>query len=213
MKDAYSCDRDEAGLDASYQAQYEAYTRIFERLGLDTVAVGADVGIMGGTGAHEFMFLNRFGEDTLVLCESCGYAANQQIAVVGKPDPGRGGRCRWRRSRPPAPRPSTTLATFLDIGPQRTAKAAFFMTGDGRFVVGDRPRRLRRQRDQARQRGQGDRRPPPGDGRGDQGGGHGARLRLADRRARRGRRRGRARRRAPRTSSPARTAPASTCAT
>src|SRR6185312_11150502 len=86
MKDAYSCDRDEAGLDKSYQLQFEAYTRIFERLGLDTVVVGADVGMMGGSGAQEFMVLNEFGEDTLVICDSCGYAANQQIAVVGKPD-------------------------------------------------------------------------------------------------------------------------------
>src|SRR3990172_10044181 len=70
MKDAYSCDRDEAGLDASYWAQHGAYVRIFERLGLDTVAVGADVGIMGGSGAHEFMVVNEFGEDTIVLCDA-----------------------------------------------------------------------------------------------------------------------------------------------
>src|SRR3990170_1639219 len=87
MKDAYSCDRDDAGLDRSYRLQYEAYERIFRRLGLDAVAVGADVGIMGGSGAHEFMVVNEFGEDTLVLCDACGYADNQQIAVVGKPDP------------------------------------------------------------------------------------------------------------------------------
>src|SRR6476646_4915117 len=57
MKDSYSCDRDEAGLDKSYQLQYEAYTRIFERLGLDTIAVSSDVGMMGGSLAHEFMVL------------------------------------------------------------------------------------------------------------------------------------------------------------
>ena len=68
---------------------------------------GADVGIMGGSGAHEFMFLNEFGEDTLVICDSCGYAANQQIAVVGKPEvAGRGSRGRWRRSPRPGRRPS-----------------------------------------------------------------------------------------------------------
>ncbi|HEY8437233.1 MAG TPA: aminoacyl--tRNA ligase-related protein, partial [Candidatus Limnocylindrales bacterium] len=63
MKDAYSCDRDAAGLDASYQAQYDAYVRTFERLGLETIAVASDVGIMGGTQAHEFMVLNPAGED------------------------------------------------------------------------------------------------------------------------------------------------------
>ena len=87
MKDAYSCDLDDAGLDASYRAHWAAYERIFERLGLDAIVVGADVGIMGGSGAHEFMVLNEFGEDTLVLCDTCGYADNQQIAIVGKPDP------------------------------------------------------------------------------------------------------------------------------
>src|SRR4249920_3835393 len=87
MKDAYSADRDQAGLDASYEAQYGAYVRTFERLGLDVVVVSSDVGIMGGTQAHEFMVLNPAGEDVLVLCESCGYAANRQVAVIPKPEP------------------------------------------------------------------------------------------------------------------------------
>src|SRR5215217_4793061 len=67
MKDAYSCDLDYAGLDVSYEKYRGAYVRIFERLGLDAIMVRSDVGIMGGTGAHEFMVLNEFGEDTLVL--------------------------------------------------------------------------------------------------------------------------------------------------
>src|SRR5207342_247330 len=87
MKDAYSCDRDVAGLDVSYEAQRGAYVRIFERLGLDTVVVSSDVGIMGGSQAHEFMVLNPAGEDVLVLCEACGYAANRQVAVMPKPEP------------------------------------------------------------------------------------------------------------------------------
>jgi prolyl-tRNA synthetase len=135
MKDAYSCDRDEAGLDQSYRLQYEAYERIFKRLGLEAIAVGADVGIMGGSGAHEFMVLNEYGEDTLVLCDQCGYAENQQIAEMRKLDP-----------EPEAPMPmedvetpdATTieaLADFLDVPRSRTAKAAFFVAGDGRFIV------------------------------------------------------------------------------
>ncbi len=135
MKDAYSCDRDEAGLDRSYQLQFEAYTRIFERLGLDTVVVGADVGIMGGSGAHEFMFLNEFGEDTLVICDACGYAANQQIAVVGKPEVTPEAAKPMEEIATPGATTIATLARFLDVGPDRTAKAAFFMTGDGRFIV------------------------------------------------------------------------------
>src|SRR4026209_1336205 len=87
MKDAYSCDRDFAGLDVSYERYRGAYVRIFDRLGLDAIMVRSDVGIMGGAGAHEFMVVNEFGEDTLVLCDSCGYADNQQIAIIGQPDP------------------------------------------------------------------------------------------------------------------------------
>ena len=83
IKDSYSLDLDEAGLDHAYELHHDAYERIFRRLGLDAIAVGADVGIMGGTLAHEFMVLNDAGEDTLVLCDACGYADNQQIATVG----------------------------------------------------------------------------------------------------------------------------------
>ncbi len=135
MKDAYSCDRDEAGLDESYRRQYQAYERTFERLGLDAIAVGADVGVMGGSGAHEFMVLNEFGEDTLVLCDSCGYAENQQIAEVRKPDPPAEEARPMEDVETPDATTIEALATFLDIPRSRTAKAAFFVTGDGRFVV------------------------------------------------------------------------------
>jgi prolyl-tRNA synthetase len=135
MKDAYSCDRDEAGLDKSYRDQYAAYERTFKRLGLDAIAVGADVGIMGGSGAHEFMVLNDFGEDTLVLCDQCGYAENQQIAEVRKPDPGPEDALPMEDVETPGTTTIEALATFLDIPKSKTAKAAFFVTGDGRFVV------------------------------------------------------------------------------
>ncbi len=135
MKDAYSCDRDEAGLDRSYQLQYGAYQRIFERLGLDAIVVGADVGIMGGSGAHEFMVLNDFGEDTLVLCDGCGYAENQQIAVVGKPSPAAEDPLPMEEIATPGTTTIATLARFLEVGEERTAKAAFFVAGDGRFIV------------------------------------------------------------------------------
>jgi prolyl-tRNA synthetase len=135
MKDAYSCDRDDAGLDVSYRLQYEAYERIFKRLGLDAIAVGADVGIMGGSGAHEFMVLNEFGEDTLVLCDACGYAENQQIAEVRKPDPEPEDARPMEDVETPGATTIDALATFLGVPASRTAKAAFFVTGDGRFVV------------------------------------------------------------------------------
>jgi len=138
MKDAYSADRDQAGLDASYEAQYGAYVRTFERLGLDVVVVASDVGIMGGSQAHEFMVLNPAGEDVLVLCETGHYAANRQVAVMPKPA------ADGAETESPLPleivaTPGTTtiatLAAFLGTGPERTAKAAFFVTGDGRLVT------------------------------------------------------------------------------
>ncbi|HEY7133212.1 MAG TPA: proline--tRNA ligase [Candidatus Limnocylindrales bacterium] len=135
MKDAYSCDRDEAGLDKSYREQYAAYERTFRRLGLDAIAVGADVGIMGGSKAHEFMVLNDFGEDTLVLCDQCGYAENQQIAEAAKPDPEPEDALPTEDVETPNATTIDALATFLDVPRSRTAKAAFFVTGDGRFVV------------------------------------------------------------------------------
>jgi prolyl-tRNA synthetase len=135
MKDSYSLDADAGGLDRAYQLHYEAYEKIFKRLGLETVAVGADVGIMGGSEAHEFMALNDAGEDTLVLCDSCNYAANQQIATIVKPEP-----------LPEEPRPMEEVATpetptiaalaaFLGVGEDRTAKATFFVAGDGRLLT------------------------------------------------------------------------------
>lgn len=84
MLDGYSFDKDDAGLDAQYQANYDAYFRIFERVGLPVIAVEADVGMMGGKLAHEFMYLTPIGEDTLLLCEGCEYKANRQVAMFQK---------------------------------------------------------------------------------------------------------------------------------
>ena len=135
MKDAYSCDRDEAGLDVSYWAQYGAYQRTFDRLGLDTISVSSDVGMMGGSQAHEFMVINPAGEDVLVLCESCGYAANRQVAIVPKPAPPPEEQLPLEEVATPGTTTIATLAAFLGVGPERTAKAAFFVTGDGRLVT------------------------------------------------------------------------------
>ncbi len=135
MKDSYSLDADEEGLDHSYRAHHAAYTRIFERMGLATVPVGADVGIMGGSLAHEFMVLNEHGEDTLVLCDSCDYAANQQIAQVRKPEPPEEEPLPAEEVATPGTDTIASLADYLRVGTDRTAKAAFFVTGDGRLVT------------------------------------------------------------------------------
>ena len=135
MKDSYSCDRDWEGLDRSYRLHDVAYRRIFERLGLAVVAVGADVGIMGGSEALEYMVPNPFGEDTLVLCDGCDYAANQQIASVGKAEPAAEETLPMADVETPDATTIEALAAFLGVGRERTAKATFFVTGDGRFVV------------------------------------------------------------------------------
>ncbi len=80
MKDAYSFDVDEEGLDKSYKIMYDAYRRIFDRLGLDYTVVDADSGAMGGSGSQEFMVKSPIGEDAICFCDACGYAANEEKA-------------------------------------------------------------------------------------------------------------------------------------
>jgi prolyl-tRNA synthetase len=135
MKDSYSCDRDEAGLDVAYWAHHKAYTRIFERLGLEAIAVSSDVGMMGGSLAHEFMVLNAAGEDVLVICENGDYASNRQIAPTVAPEPAAEDLLPVQDVETPGVTTIDALATFLDVPAARTAKATFFVTGDGRFVV------------------------------------------------------------------------------
>ncbi len=86
MKDAYSFDIDKEGLDKSYIAMYDAYKRIFDRLGLNYMIVDADSGAMGGSGSQEFMVISDVGEDTIAYCEDCRYSANieKAICVAGK---------------------------------------------------------------------------------------------------------------------------------
>ncbi|MFA6505044.1 MAG: proline--tRNA ligase [Treponemataceae bacterium] len=85
MKDAYSYHTDESSLDATYQAMGKAYRRIFKRCGLTVIPVRADAGAMGGTGSEEFMVESEIGDNTLILCASCDYAANVEKAAC-KPD-------------------------------------------------------------------------------------------------------------------------------
>lgn len=82
MKDAYSFDKDDAGADKSYEAMFEAYKRIFTRLGMRFRAVEADSGSIGGSFSHEFMVLADTGEDTIAVCNDCDYAANLEKAQI-----------------------------------------------------------------------------------------------------------------------------------
>lgn len=86
MKDGYSFDATEKGAEITYQKMYDAYHRIFKRCGLSFRAVEADTGTIGGSFSHEFMVLAETGEDTLVICRSCAYAANMEKAAVQPPE-------------------------------------------------------------------------------------------------------------------------------
>ncbi len=136
MKDAYSLDRDAKGLDVQYERLHVAYDEIFRRCELPIIAVAADVGIMGGSEAHEFMYLNPIGEDTIVLCDSCGYSQNRQVARAATPLAG-------EREEPlPLERVATpftptieSLCELLRIEATKTAKVVFVATEDARPVV------------------------------------------------------------------------------
>ena len=135
MKDAYSCDLDDAGLDRSYELHYDAYARIFERLGIKAIPVASDVGMMGGSHAHEFMVLNRFGEDVLVLCESCGFSSNRQVAHVRVPELPAEEALPLEEVATPGTATIADLAAFLDVPAARTAKATFFVDREGRLIT------------------------------------------------------------------------------
>ena len=135
MKDAYSADRDEAGLDHSYKLYYHAYTRIFARLGLKTIAVASDVGMMGGSQAHEFMAFSEYGEDTLVICDTCHTASNRQVARVRRVTPASEAPLPLEEVKTPNAPTIEALAKQLGVGPERTAKAVFFADRDARLIV------------------------------------------------------------------------------
>ena len=80
MKDAYSFDKDQAGLDVSYDKMHDAYVKIFNRCGIDAKCVEADSGAIGGANSAEFMVKSEVGEDDVVFCSACDYAANIEKA-------------------------------------------------------------------------------------------------------------------------------------
>jgi prolyl-tRNA synthetase len=102
MKDAYSFDVDQAGLEKSYAAEYGAYERTFKRMGLDAISVESDTGAMGGDVAHEFQVLTEVGEDRIAICSNCDYRANMEKATRHMED---------RRSRADGVPPRSQIAT------------------------------------------------------------------------------------------------------
>ncbi len=135
MKDAYSCHASLDDLDRVYEAMHAAYLNVFRRCGLDVTAVESDVGMMGGTAAREYMLLTEIGEDTLALCDACGYAANRQVATFRKVEPVAEELLPLEEVATPDARTIAQLAALLDIPTARTAKAAFFVATPGERLV------------------------------------------------------------------------------
>lgn len=126
MKDAYSFHATAEDLDEFYQRMHVAYERIFKRCGLDVVSVESDQGMMGGSGAHEFMALLSVGEDTILLCDACGYKANRQVAVSRKSELEGLLEAQLEEIATPGASTIEELASFLEVSRAATAKAVLF---------------------------------------------------------------------------------------
>jgi prolyl-tRNA synthetase len=136
MKDGYSFHAHQDDLDAYYPRVYQAYQNIFRRCGAETVAVEADPGLMGGSTSHEFMSLNNAGEDTLILCDGCGYAANAESAVANRERGTTESDHPVEEVATPGVTTIEDLASYLDVTPEQTLKAIFYIAqGELVFVV------------------------------------------------------------------------------
>ncbi len=134
MKDAYTFDRDHEGMQESYRIMYEAYERMFTRIGLDLVIVEADPGQIGGGVNHEFMARAEVGEDLFVECETGDYLADTEAARPVAPEPAGPGSEPLTVVDTPQTPTIESLAAFLDIEPSRTLKCVMFDVG-GRAVA------------------------------------------------------------------------------
>lgn len=126
MKDSYSLDVDDAGLDKQYRAHYQAYFDIYNRCGLDVIAVASDTGMMGGKLAHEYMYITDIGEDTLLISEETGYAANREVATFLKSKADAEDMAELEKVATPNAKTIAELADFLNVPTAKTAKAVFF---------------------------------------------------------------------------------------
>ncbi len=134
MKDAYSFDVDEAGLDISYKKMYDAYRAIFDRLGLDYTIVDADSGAMGGSGSQEFMVKSEVGEDAICFCDACGYAANEEKAGWTRPEAETAEELPIEKIHTPDVKTIEELCGFLNCGPEAFVKTIIYNI-DGKFVA------------------------------------------------------------------------------
>ena len=142
MKDAYSFDLDQAGLDESYKKMYDAYCRIFTRLGLDFTIVDADSGAMGGSGSQEFMVKSDVGEDGIAYCDDCGYAANyEKCECIPAEKPQIEGDFDMEKVHTPKAHTIEELVEFLGMESYNFAKTIIYKADDkyvAAMVRGDR---------------------------------------------------------------------------
>ncbi|HOV89788.1 MAG TPA: proline--tRNA ligase [Syntrophorhabdaceae bacterium] len=136
MKDAYSFDADEQGAEKSYMDMYDAYTNIFKRCGFRFRVVEADTGQIGGSFSHEFMVLADTGEDVIISCDTCGYAANLERAEVGYPNTAHHTEKKgfYKEIETPGQRKIEEVSSFLGVPPERLLKTIIYNTNKG--VIG-----------------------------------------------------------------------------
>jgi len=133
MKDLYSFDADEAGLDVSYDKMVQAYKNIYQRCSLPVILIQADSGAIGGKDSQEFMALNDIGEDEIVFCEGCGYAANVEKAEGIKGAAEQEPELPREEVATPGQESIEEVARFLNVASRQTLKAVFYVA-DGKFI-------------------------------------------------------------------------------
>ncbi|MFC1967452.1 proline--tRNA ligase [Chloroflexota bacterium] len=133
MKDLYSFDTDEAGLDINYGKMLQAYKNIYDRCGLPAIIVEADSGAIGGKDSHEFMLVAETGEDEIIHCPACGYAANVEKAQSVKGVSAEAAPLPMEEVATPGKQSIEDVAAFLGVAPSQTMKAVFYMA-DGEFI-------------------------------------------------------------------------------
>ncbi len=136
MKDAYSFDVDAESAAKSYDSMYAAYKRIFARCGLDFRPVEADTGSIGGAKSHEFQVLAESGEDNIVACDTCEYAANvEQAAIRAASEPGIQGGGELSKVSTPGKKTIADVAAFMKIAPSSLIKSLVYMADDKAIMV------------------------------------------------------------------------------
>lgn len=134
MKDSYSFDADEDGLEKSYQLHADAYRKIFSRCGLKFYMVESDPGMMGGATSHEFMAPSPAGEDEVVLCDTCGYSANVELAT-SQPKKIEIKNWEFEEIYTPEKRTVEEVANFLKISPEYFIKSLLLISNNGPLLA------------------------------------------------------------------------------